>query len=168
MTAFVVDSNVAIVANGCDTHADIQCQLTCVEKVRSVLQHGVVVIDDDGEILKEYGRQLKIQQKKGRGMSGVGNEFFIHLFNHQYSNHRVRRIAITKSADDRRGYDQLPENTLDRSDRKFLAVAVVAKAVLLNATDSDWDEQKALIEKVGVELDQLCPQHASKATRRRQ
>ena len=168
MTAFVVDSNVAVVANGCDTHADIQCQLTCVEKVISVLQHGVVVIDDDGEILKEYGRQLKMQQKKCRGMSGVGNEFFIHLFNHQYSNDRVRRIAITKSTDITRSFDELPENTLDRSDRKFLAVAVAANAVLLNATDSDWGEQEALIETLGVKVDQLCPQHAFKAKRRHQ
>ena len=168
MTAFVVDSNVAVVANGCDTHADIQCQLMCVERVKPALQHGVGVIDDDGEILKEYGRRLKIQQEKCREMSGVGDEFFILLFNHQYSNDRVRRIAITKSTDIARSFDELPENTLDRSDRKFLAVAVAADAVLLNATDSDWGAQEALIDSLGVKVDQLCPQHAFKATGRQQ
>ena len=37
-----------------------------------------------------------------------------------------------------------------------------------NATDSGWGEQEALIERVGVRLDQLCPKHAFKATRRQQ
>ena len=46
------------------------------------------------------------------------------------------------------GYDELPENKFDPSDRKFLAVAVVAKAVVLNATDSDWHEHKDLMDKV--------------------
>ena len=44
-----------------------------------------------------------------------------------------------------------------------LAVAVVAKAEILNATDSDWEEQKALISNLGVSVRQLCPQHASKS-----
>ena len=163
MTAFVVDTNVLIVANGRKTHADARCQERCRKKIESVLEDGVVAIDDTGEILSEYGRHLS-----DSGMSGLGNAFYKHLFIYQGYRDRVRRIPITNSADDRRGFDELPENSLDRSDRKFLAVAVAANAVLLNATDSDWDEQKALIEKVGVELDQLCPQHASKATRRRQ
>ena len=65
-------------------------------------------------------------------------------------------------ADDRRGFDELPENTLDRSDRKFLAVAVVSKAVILNATDSDWYHQQALLSRLRIRLRQLCPQYASK------
>ena len=56
----------------------------------------------------------------------------------------------------------LPENSFDRSDRKFLAVAVVAKAVVLNATDSDWVEHEELMQSLEVQVDQLCPQHASK------
>ncbi len=95
-------------------------------------------------------------------MSGVGSEFLIYLFDHQYSSDRVRRITITKSI--RRSDDELK----DRSDRKFLAVAVAADAVLLNATDSDWGEQEALIERLGVKLHQLCPQHAFEAGRRQQ
>ena len=163
MTPFVVDTNVLVVANGRKTHADERCQDNCRKKIESVLRDGVIAIDDKNEILNEYGRHLT-----DSGMSGLGNAFYKHLFIYQGYRDRVRRIPITNSADDRRGFDELPENNLDRSDRKFLAVAVAAKAVLLNATDSDWNEQEALIEKIGVELDQLCPQHASKATRRQQ
>ena len=100
------------------------------------------------------------------GTPGVGDTFFKHVFNYQYRSDRVRRVAITPSADDGRGFEELPENRLDRADRKFLAVAVVANAVILNATDSDWDEHKALTEALGVQVDQLCPRYASKTGQR--
>ena len=163
MTAFVVDTNVAIVANGRQTHADVQCQTLCVERLRSVVAGEVVAIDDAGAILQEYKSRLNFS-----GMPGVGDIFFKHVFNCQYREDRVQRIPITPSVDDRRGFEELPENTLDRSDRKFLAVAVVANAVVLNATDSDWGEHDALIETLGVEVDQLCPQHTFKAAGRQQ
>lgn len=162
MTAFVVDTNVAVAANGRDTHADEQCQLACVEKLESVVATEVAAIDDRGSILMEYRRRLNQS-----GMPGVGDAFLRHVFNYQGQNHRVRRVPVTPNEDDRRGFDELPENTFDRSDRKFLAVAVVARAVVLNATDSDWGEQQALMERLGVEVSQLCPQHASKAARRK-
>ena len=69
---------------------------------------------------------------------------------------------VTPIDDDRRGYEELPENKFDRSDRKFLAVAVVANAVVLNAVDSDWHEQADLMDELEVEVEQLCPQHAFK------
>ena len=46
MTPFVVDTNVAIVANGRGTHADLRCQLSCVERLKSVAAGEVVAIDD--------------------------------------------------------------------------------------------------------------------------
>ena len=162
MTAFVVDTNVAILANLAATRFDLECQLLCVQRINSITKHEVVAIDEAGEILEEYGKSLRFS-----GMPGAGHMFFKYLIDHQWWNDRVRRVAITKSADDGRGFDELPDNTLDRSDRKFLAVAVVANAILLNATDSDWEEQTALTETLGVKVDQLCPQHASKAARPR-
>ena len=163
MTAFVVDTNVAIVANGRGTDADARCQLTCVERLRSLAAREVVAIDDGGSILEEYKNYLNFS-----GMPGVGDVILKHVFNYQYQDDRVRRVAVTPSEDDRRGFEELPENKFDRSDRKFLAVAVGAKAVVLNATDSDWDEQEALMDRLGVEVSQLCPRYASKKARREQ
>ena len=157
---FVVDTNVAIVANGRHTHADTSCQLTCVQRLKSVAENEVVAIDEGGSILEEYARYLRFS-----GMPGVGDKFFKHVFNCQGQDDRVRRVAVKPSDDDGRGFEELPENTFDRSDRKFLAVAVVAKAVVLNATDSDWDEQAALMNALGVKVSQLCPQHQSRRTR---
>lgn len=157
MTTFVVDSNVAIVANGRETHADERCQLACVEKLESVVKHEVVAIDDARAILDEYAQHLQTS-----GMLGTGDTFYKHVLNHLYRTDRVRMVTVTRSNDPARGYEDLPENTFDPSDRKFLAVAVVAEAVVLNATDSDWAEHRALMEGLGVEVSQLCPQHASK------
>ena len=161
MTAFVVDTNVAIAANGRATHADRPCQSTCVQQLRSLVEEDVVAIDDRGLILDEYRRHLRFS-----GAPGVGDAFFRYVFNNQYQSDRVRRVPVTPSADDRQGFVGLPDNSFDRWDRKFLAVAVAAHAVVLNATDSDWGEQAALMDRLGVEVRQLCPQHVSERTRR--
>ena len=144
MTPFVVDTNVAIAANGRGTHANKQCQLSCVEKLETVVAREVVAIDDGHAILEEYRRHLRPS-----GMPGAGDMFYKHLLNHQYRDDRVMVVNMIPSEDDRRGFEVLPENTFDPSDRKFLAVAFVANAVVLNATDSDWGEQEALLDTLG-------------------
>ena len=40
MTAFVVDTNVAISANARATHADGLCQLACMEKLEHLVERG--------------------------------------------------------------------------------------------------------------------------------
>ena len=157
---FVVDTNVAMGANGRETHADARCQLACVERLKSLAAGEVVAIDDRGLILDEYRGRLNFS-----GMPGVGDVFLKHVFNNQYRDDRVQRVAVTPSEDDRRGFEELPENAFDRSDRKFLAVAVVGEAVVLNATDSDWHEHAALMDRLRVEVTQLCPQYAAKRVR---
>ena len=156
MKANVVDTNVAIVANGRDTHADNACQLACVDALGSTATQKVA-IDDGGLILDEYRKHLNYS-----GRPGVGDKFFKHVFDNQHQPARVRRVAISRVEDDRRGFSELPPNKLDPSDRKFLAVAVAGNAVILNATDSDWDEQARLVEGLEVEVQQLCPQHSAK------
>ena len=157
MSVFVVDTNVAIAANGRDTHADGCCRSACREKLADLAENGIVAVDDAGLIFEEYRNNLYFS-----GMPGVGDAFFKHVFNYQHQDNRVRRVTLTPSEDDRKGYEELPVNNLDRSDRKFLAVAVVASAVVLNATDSDWHEHENLMDDLEVEVEQLCPQHARK------
>ena len=157
MKIFVVDTNVAIAANGRNTHADDQCQLACIERLQAVVANQVIAIDDQGAIVGEYSKHLNYS-----GMPGVGDMFFKHVFNNQYQGARVRRVPVTPSADEGRGFDELPPNSFDPSDQKFLAVAVTGGAVVLNATDSDWDEHAALMSSLAVEVHQLCPQHSTK------
>ncbi len=153
MKVFVVDTNVAIVANGRSRNtASCSCRLTCVEMLDDLVKRGTVAIDEGGQILQEYRRHLS-----WAGAPGVGDMFFKHLWDNQGIWNRVNRVQVTPSCDDRRGFKELPPNTFDPSDRKFLAVAVVANAVVLNATDSDWEEHAPLMEELGVVVNQLCP-----------
>ena len=160
MSAYVVDTNVAIVANGKNTHADEKCQLRCIEVLEDICARRVVVVDNGGRIFDEYcGRRLSFS-----GVPGVGDKFFKHVFDHMYDGRRVQRVSITSCSDHKRGFKELPENDLDPSDRKFLAAALVGCATILNATDSDWSEQDALTERLEVAVCQLCPQYASRQT----
>ena len=158
---FVVDTNVAIAANGRGTDADKECRLVCVQELRSLIAREVIAIDDRGRVLDEYRKHLSFS-----GMPGVGDMFFKHVFNNQFQDKYVRRVAVTPTEDAERSFEELPKNTFDPSDRKFLVVAMAAKAIVLNATDSDWDEQKPLMDELGVEVRQLCPRYASKRARR--
>ena len=157
MTTCVVDTNVLVVANGRATQADEKCHERCVEELERIAKHCVVVVDCCDLIVEEYMKHASFRPL------GVGDAFFKHVFDNGYNPARVRRVRITPTDDDRCGFEELPVNSLDRADRKFLATAVVGNAPILNATDSDWDEQKELTTEVGVEVRQLCPQLASKA-----
>ena len=158
MTDFVVDTNVAIAANGRNTHADEDCRLACIETLEAICRDETIVLDHANLIFDEYRENLSFA-----GAPGVGDAFFKHVFSHMYGGTRVRQVPLTVSSDERRGFEELPSNDFDPSDRKFLAVAVVANASILNATDSDWSEQETLMCDLGVTVRQLCPQHASKA-----
>ena len=159
MSAFVVDTNVPIAANGRDTHVDGQCVLACVNRLEDVLQNAQIVIDDGGEILQEYSRRLNWS-----GAPGMGDAFFKHVFNFQYQPDRVRRVVVTPAGEESRGYEELPVNHFDPSDRKFLATAVVSKATVLNAADSDWQEHHDLTAALGVTVCELCPHELKGAT----
>ena len=156
----VVDTNVLVVANGRNTHADLECQGRCAKVIADISLNGTAVIDDQDLILTEYQRHLSFE-----GQPGVGDAFFKHVFDNSYSMDRVEKVSITHIQDDDRGFAELPTNTLDRSDQKFLAVSVVSRAPILNATDSDWHNERALISSLDVVVRQLCPQYS---TRRKQ
>lgn len=151
MSLVVVDTNVGIVANG-DADVDLACQLACVDKLEHAMKNGVVAVDDGGRIFEEYRSHFSFA-----GGPGVGDVFFKHVHNLQHRGTRVRRFRITPSADDTRGFEELPVNKFDASDRKFLAVAVVAKAVVINATDGDWGQGGGLLCNLGIDVEELCP-----------
>ena len=152
----MVDTNVAVVAEGRSDLVSAGCAEACEEALKALVEEGVVVVDEGGLIVAEYQKQL------GYGPGGVGARFFKHVCDHQYGEVKVKRVPITKACD-QRGFKELPRNRLDPSDRKFLATAVVGEARILNAVDSDWAEQRGLTDDLGVEVVQLCPEYATRA-----
>ena len=109
-------------------------------------------LDEQDLIFNEYRNHLHFS-----GEPGAGDAFFKYIYNHQFSDSRVGRVPITPSRNASKGFEELPENRLDPSDRKFLAVAVVADASIVNATDSDWHESRTLLDGIRIEVEQLCP-----------
>lgn len=153
----VVDTNVPIAANGRATHASTACQLRCVEALQQLISGktpAVVALDEDGQVMSEYADYLNYH-----GQPGVGDMFFKYIHDNMYSGSAVVRVSISEIADSRRGFSELPNNDLDKSDRKFLAVAWRSKSRILNALDTDWHEQRDLVASLGVRVDQLCPEH---------
>jgi hypothetical protein len=71
MRAVVVDTNVAVVANGRADHASLDCQQACLDALKSVKERGMVVLDDAMHILKEYMDNLSLS-----GQPGLGDAFF--------------------------------------------------------------------------------------------
>ncbi len=154
----VADTNVLIAANGRDTHADDRCQLNCIIAIDQIRADGIAALDDGGLIMGEYETYCNHS-----GRPGVGDVFFKYLFDNQYAQSRVTLVAISPIDDPGRGFDELPENSFDPSDRKFLAVAVAGPATVINATDSDWSEQADLMGQLGVIVEQMCPCLATKS-----
>lgn len=158
MRSSVVDTNVAVVANGRNTHAGAKCQLECVRKLRELVHHEVVVLDQLGLILDEYRRYLRPS-----GQPGVGDAFVRHVFDHQYDPSKCELVSITPLPDDARGFEQFPEDQslvdFDSSDRKFVATARASARdpVILNATDGGWARFEQPLARHGVRVRQLCP-----------
>ena len=152
----VVDTNVLVAANGRATQVKVACQLQCVDELSRITREEVVCVDDKGLILREYGRRTE-----QTGQAQPGTVFFKHLWQKMGDSRRVRLIAVDPI--DREGRDfsdpVLPPNNL-KKDAKFLAVALKARATIVNATDSDWTEHRELTDRLGVGVRQLCPQHS--------
>ena len=148
----VIDTNVAIVANGNSDHVSIDCQIACADLIEQCAKLNIA-LDYDGMMMTEYRKHLS-----HAGQPGQGDAFFKYLHDNQHAHKKVKRYTITP-VDDGRGFDELPDNELDPSDHKFLATAVVAKAMIINATDSDWDENINLLEQLNINVHQLCPEH---------
>jgi hypothetical protein len=139
MSAFVVDTNVPVVANGRSEQADPDCVLACIDALASVVDGGIVVLDDAMLIISEYMNNLRLA-----GQPGLGDAFLKWVWNVQADPRHCERVRVTPRQgveDDFEEFPRAPElEDFDRSDRKFVAVAVGSRyqPYVLNAVDSDW------------------------------
>lgn len=149
----VIDTNVPIVANlatSYDENDDIPwgCIKACLE-----------VIDDTGEIVGEYSRQLSLKR-----VPGQGNKFIKWVHNFQWDPDKVTRISIHRL---KSTYKEFPEHgdleNFDTDDRKFVAVANAHpdthKPPIFQATDSKWWGWKDALSAVGIHVHFLCPDY---------
>jgi len=157
MKAFVVDVNVPIVANGRETHADLDCQNASVNALLEIVQSGMLVLDDQMQILDQYREYLSPS-----GQPGVGDAFMQWVWENQAVIERCEQVSLTVSAN---GFVEFPDdptlNQFDFADRIYVAVAKASKnkPEVLNAVDSDWWEHRDALAQNGIRISFLCPQH---------
>jgi len=147
---FVVDSNVAIVANGNNTNASPACRLSTIDFLEQMLHRGRLVLDLGGEIEAEYRSHLN------GGQPGVGNRFLQIFLNANAS--RIDRVHLTKDCNG--NFDDFPNasalKNFDKSDRKFAAASKKSGAPVANATDTDWLHHKDALVKHGIVVNFIC------------
>ena len=152
MTRRVVDSNVAVVANGRGTNAHPVCRLAAIEALNDLLRHGRIVVDRAGTMSAEYRRHCN-----PRGQPGVGDQFFREVLMN-YAPDRVERIHLAQRNDG--SFADFPDDpdltTFDPSDRKFAAAARKTGVPVMNATDSDWLNHRAALSRNGITVEFLC------------
>ncbi len=162
MSAFVVDVNVAVVANGGRSpQADDLCRLHCIRKLKEVRRKpNRFCIDDRYRILREYERQLP---RPRRRQGGPGDEFMGWVYQNQWNVGVCERVSLTPRAGDDEDYEEIPRGSLDgfdRSDRKYLAVALTSQhhPTIVNAVDPGWRDFALQLQEIGVSVGELCPQ----------
>ena len=156
-TEVIVDTNVPIVANGESRQANPNCEYACRHKLREIMDHNTLLLDDNGLILQEYRRNLNFA-----GKPGPGDVFFRWLWNNQANPQHCRIIPITPHPD--REFTEFPNDptlaSFDRSDRKFVALALAAPTApqILNAADTDWWQHRPALQQHGIIITFLCPE----------
>ena len=115
-------------------------------------------MDDNYLIFDEYRRHLSHS-----GQPGVGDAFFKWLWDNQANPRYCRQITITPLESDHTNFEEFPDDpelaSFDRSDRKFVAVALASREfpMILNASDNDWWEHREAFARHKVNVQFLCP-----------
>jgi hypothetical protein len=156
----VIDTNVPVTANGHATHADLDCQTACIVKLMQIQAQGRVLVDAHGLIFTEYSHHLS-----HAGQPGAGDAFFKWLWNNQGQPALCTKVPIEPEDEAGQEFPGFPEDpelqNFDRSDRKFVAVALASgeNPPIVNATDTDWWIFREALNRNGVQVEFLCPQH---------
>lgn len=150
MTTVIVDTNVALVANGSCEGVSAKCRLASIDFLEKLLHSGKLAVDFEGEIESEYRKNL------GVGNPGVGNRFLQKFFSE--AAHRIVRVStpVNNAGNFKNFKFDGSLKRFDRSDRKFVALAAATGFIIYNATDSDWLEHKVELNNRGIKITFVC------------
>ena len=156
-TATVVDTNVAVVANGMTEQADQTCISACIGELQQIIDgENVLLLDSAYLIIEEYRNNLSLS-----GQPGFGDFFMLWVWE-SHANKRLCRI-VQVTPHEARGFEEFPDDpdlaSFDRDDRKFVAVALASGSSpqVLNASDTDWWDYHEALQRHGVDVVFLCP-----------
>ncbi|MBM3880200.1 MAG: hypothetical protein FJ387_10855 [Verrucomicrobia bacterium] len=163
----LVDTNVAVVANGNSDQADDSLVEKCIDALLELTGKGGLVLDDGGFIFDEYRQNLNLS-----GQPGAGDAFLKWVHDHQWNPARCERRPITCLNEQEQEFAEFPSSkalkAFDRSDRKFVAAANAGrqKRPILEAVDFKWWGWKDALAAEGIAVVFLDPQAAEAGYRK--
>jgi len=153
----VVDTNVAVAADRRAT-AGSGCVRACIAALREIIDgKRTIVIDDGGEIVREYRNNLYTQ-----GQPGIGAAFLKWIWDFEHNSKHCDRVKITRKQDPADDFEEFPSHDglkqFDLADRKFVAVSAKhpARPTILEATDTKWWGWKDALAECGIRVHFLC------------
>jgi hypothetical protein len=135
----------------------MKCVQACATALHEITRTGLLVIDAGGLIFDEYKAHLSFA-----GQPGAGDYFFKWLSDNRYKPDRVAQVTLDGDPIRQGEFSAFPDDpalaTFDRSDRKFVAVALAHpdRPPILNAVDRDWSDHRVALERNGVRIRFLC------------
>jgi hypothetical protein len=155
----VVDTNVPMAASGLAPQASRDCVSACAQRIFKVTEEGKLALESQWYIIREYKRNLYDIEPS------VGRDFLEWVLTNWTNPERCDLVDIEpvdSTARDCTDFGKFPNDPVlddfDRSDRKFVAVAIAhpQHPPILNATDTDWWTFKDVLRKYGVVVEFLC------------
>lgn len=160
MPAFVVDTNVWIMANAQNDFSQLKTieELTRADACLTWLKE---FLDSEDKSLAVDQHYIILSQYRNNLPDGSVAAMFLNQL--QLTNDATRISYVNIKLDDT-GQPVVPdilrESTFDRADYVFVAVSLThpARPPVVNATDSDWEKDRAVLQRIGVVVEELCPQ----------
>ena len=154
----IVDTNVAVVANGKSEQASEECVDTCIGRLDQIIRGETkLVLDADWIILDEYSRNLN-----SSGKPGTGDRFLVWCLRNWTTPEQCDLVPITPIEGAETEFQEFPTDleleNFDPADRKFVAVAVAhcEKPPILQAVDSQWWDFRDALRRHEVTVEFIC------------
>lgn len=148
----LVDTNVAVVANGKSPQADDDLVEKCIDAILEVTAKGGLVVDSDDRIFDEYRDNLSLS-----GQPGTGDAFMKWVHDHRWNPGFCEMRAITCTDESNQLFEEFPDHhglaSFDVDDRKFVALANSGSPrPILQAVDFKWWGWKDSLAEVGIRV----------------
>ena len=154
----IVDTNVAVVANGKSEQASEECVDTCIGRLEQIIRGETkLVLDADWIILDEYSRNLS-----SSGKPGTGDRFLAWSLRNRTNPEQCELVSVTPVTNLENEFEEFPKDSelanFDPDDRKFVAVAIAhcEKPPILQAVDSQWWVFRDALSRHGVTVEFIC------------
>jgi hypothetical protein len=155
MSKYILDTNVLLVADG-RSSAALACVAAAKARLEAIRQEGILVLDTECLVLKEYGNKLSPV-----GPNTPGNAFLKWAWQNRANPLFCEQATLARRDDGT--FAAFPSDpalaAFDPSDRKFVALTLThpEHPPVVNATDTDWHKDREALTRNGVRVEFLCP-----------